>query len=68
MLETVMKAYVMAAMFEEASTVSATAALSRNHVHDTTERGSETCLPQNLRNSAYMAADMINALLYCHGV
>ena len=61
-LETVMKAYVMAAMFEDAlyclrhCTLPGTLdSLQTEHIL--------SCLPQNLRNSsAYTAADMINAL------
>ena len=61
-LETVMKAYVVAAMFQDALYC-----LKHNVLPETlstiqTER-ILSCLPQNLRNSsAYMAADMIDAL------
>jgi hypothetical protein len=61
-LETVMKAYVMAAMFEDALYCLRTCTLPGTLSTDQTERILQ-CLPQNLRNSsAYTAADMINAL------
>ena len=61
-LETVMKAYVMAAMFEDALYCLRNCALPGTLSTIQTER-ILTCLPQNLRNSsAFMAADMINAL------
>jgi hypothetical protein len=61
-LETVMKAYVMAAMFEDANWC-----LHHNTMPGTLKAGQTlqilTCMPQNLRNSsAFTAADMINAL------
>jgi len=61
-LETVMKAYVMAAMFEDALYC-----LRHNTLPGTLSAGQTlqilTCMPQNLRNSsAFTAADMINAL------
>lgn len=61
-LETVMKAYVMAAMFDDALYCLRNCALPGTLSTAQTER-ILTCLPQNLRNSsAYTAADMINAL------
>ncbi|KAL7497409.1 hypothetical protein ACHAWT_008198 [Skeletonema menzelii] len=61
-LETVMKAYVMAAMFEDALYCLRNCALPGTLSTIQTERILQ-CLPQNLRNSsAYTAADMINAL------
>lgn len=61
-LETVMKAYVMAAMFEDALYCLRNCTLPGTLSTAQTER-ILTCLPQNLRNSsAYTAADMINAL------
>jgi hypothetical protein len=61
-LETVMKAYVMAAMFEEALYCLRNCTLPGTLSTIQTER-ILICLPQNLRNSsAYTAADMINAL------
>ena len=61
-LETVMKAYVMAAMFEDALYCLRNCALPNTLSTSQTER-ILTCLPQNLRNSSsYTAADMINAL------
>jgi len=61
-LETVMKAYVMAAMFEEGLYCLRNCALPGTLSTLQTER-ILTCLPQNLRNSsAYTAVDMINAL------
>jgi len=61
-LETVMKAYVMAAMFEDALYCLRNCTLPGTLTTDQTERILQ-CLPQNLRNSsAYTAADMINAL------
>ena len=61
-LETVMKAYVMAAMFEDALYCLRNCTLPGTLSTDQTERILQ-CLPQNLRNSsAYTAADMINAL------
>lgn len=61
-LETVMKAYVMAAMFEDALYCLRNCTLPGSLSTVQTERILE-CLPQNLRNSsAYHAADMINAL------
>jgi hypothetical protein len=61
-LETVMKAYIMAAMFDDALYCLRNCALPGTLSTAQTER-ILTCLPQNLRNSsAYTAADMINAL------
>jgi len=61
-LETVMKAYVMAAMFEDALYCLRNCTLPGTLSTIQTERILQ-CLPQNLRNSsAYTAADMINAL------
>jgi regulator of nonsense transcripts 1 len=61
-LETVLKAYVMAAMFEDALYCLRNCALPGTLSTQQTER-ILSCLPQNLRNSsAYTAADMINAL------
>lgn len=61
-LETVMKAYVMAAMFEDALYCLRNCTLPGTLTTIQTERILQ-CLPQNLRNSsAYTAADMINAL------
>mmetsp|Transcript_24012 Transcript_24012/g.56678 ORF Transcript_24012/g.56678 Transcript_24012/m.56678 type:complete len:1351 (-) Transcript_24012:265-4317(-) len=61
-LETVMKAYVMAAMFEEGLYCLRNCTLPGTLSTIQTER-ILTCLPQNLRNSsAYTAVDMINAL------
>jgi hypothetical protein len=61
-LETVMKAYVMAAMFEDALYCLRHCTLPGTLSAHQTER-ILTCLPQNLRNSsAFVAADMINAL------
>ena len=61
-LEVVMKAYVMAAMFEDALFCLRNCALPGTLSTVQTER-ILTCMPQNLRNSsAYTAADMINAL------
>ncbi|KAL3763335.1 hypothetical protein ACHAW5_011002 [Stephanodiscus triporus] len=61
-LETVLKAYVMAAMFEDALYCLRNCALPGTLSTIQTERILQ-CLPQNLRNSsAYTAADMINAL------
>jgi hypothetical protein len=61
-LETVMKAYVMAAMFDDALYCLRNCALPGTLSTAQTER-ILSCLPQNLRNSsAFTAADMINAL------
>jgi hypothetical protein len=61
-LETVMKAYVMAAMFEDALYCLRNCTLPGTLSAGQMER-ILICLPQNLRNSsAYTAADMINAL------
>lgn len=61
-LETVMKAYVMAAMFEDGLYCLRNCTLPGTLSTTQTER-ILTCMPQNLRNSsAYTAADMINAL------
>jgi hypothetical protein len=61
-LESVMKAYVMAAMFEDAVYCLRHCTLPGTLSTAQTERILQ-CLPQNLRNSsAYTAADMINAL------
>jgi hypothetical protein len=61
-LETVMKAYVMAAMFEDALYCLRNCTLPGTLSTLQTER-ILICLPQNLRNSsAYTAADMINAI------
>lgn len=61
-LETVMKAFVMAAMFEEGLYCLRHCTLPGTLSTIQTER-ILSCLPQNLRNSsAYTAADMINAL------
>eukprot|EP00978_Attheya_sp_CCMP212_P033263 scaffold133473_cov53-Attheya_sp.AAC.2 len=61
-LETVMKAYIMAAMFDEALYCLRNCTLPGTLSCMQTER-TLICLPQNLRNSsAYTAADMINAL------
>jgi regulator of nonsense transcripts 1 len=61
-LETVLKAYVMAAMFEDALYCCRNCALPGTLSAIQAERILQ-CLPQNLRNSsAYTAADMINAL------
>lgn len=61
-LETVMKAYCHAAMFEDALYCLRNCSLPGTLSTAQTER-ILLCLPQNLRNSsAYTAADMINAL------
>jgi len=61
-LETVMKAYVMAAMFEDALYCLRNCTLPGTLSTSQTER-ILICLPQNLRNSSpYSAAEMINAL------
>ena len=61
-LETVMKAYVVAAMFDDALYCLRNCALPGTLKIVQAER-ILTCLPQNLRNSsAFTAADMINAL------
>lgn len=61
-LETVMKAYVMAAMFDDALYCLRNCTLPGTLNTAQTEK-ILSCLPQNLRNSsAYTAADMINAL------
>ena len=61
-LETVMKAYVMAALFDDALYCLRNCTLPGTLSTGQTEH-ILTCLPQNLRNSsAYTAADMINAL------
>jgi hypothetical protein len=61
-LETVMKAYVMAAMFEDALYCLRNCTLPGTLSTVQTERILQ-CLPQNLRNSSeYTAADMIDAL------
>ena len=61
-LETVLKAYVVAAMFQDALYCLRNCTLPGTLSTLQTER-ILTCLPQNLRNSsAYCAADMINAL------
>jgi len=61
-LETVMKAYVTAALFEDALYCLRNCTLPGTLSTSQTE-GILQCLPQNLRNSsAYHAADMINAL------
>jgi hypothetical protein len=61
-LESVMKAYVMAAMFEDALYCLRHCTLPGTLATVQTERILQ-CLPQNLRNSsAYTAADMITAL------
>jgi len=61
-LETVMKAYVMAAMFDDALYCLRNCSMPGTMSTLQAER-ILTCLPQNLRNSsAYTAADMINAL------
>lgn len=61
-LETVMKAYVVAAMFEDALYCLRNCTLPETLTTHQTER-ILTCMPQNLRNStSYAAADMINAL------
>lgn len=61
-LETVLKAYVMAAMFEDALYCLRNCALPGTLSVAQAER-ILLCLPQNLRNSsAYAAGDMINAL------
>jgi AAA domain len=61
-LETVMKAYVMAAMFDDALYCLRNCALPATLSTTQTER-ILTCMPQNLRSSnAYAAADMINEL------
>ena len=61
-LESVMKAYVMAAMFEDAVYCLRHCTLPGTLSTVQTERILQ-CLPQNLRNSsAYTAADMINVL------
>ncbi|KAL9190449.1 hypothetical protein ACHAXT_007660 [Thalassiosira profunda] len=61
-LETVMKAYVMAAMFEDALYCLRNCSLPDTLAAAQTER-ILLCIPQNLRNSsAYTAADMIDAL------
>lgn len=61
-LETVLKAYVMAAMFEDALYCLRNCTLPATLSTVQTER-ILTCMPQNLRSSnAYTAADMINAL------
>ena len=61
-LETVMKAFVVAAMFEDALYCLRNCTLPATLQTQQTER-ILTCMPQNLRSSnAYAAADMINAL------
>jgi len=61
-LETVMKAFVVAAMFEEGLYCLRNCTLPGTLSTAQTER-ILTCMPQNLRNSSsYTAADMINAL------
>lgn len=61
-LETVMKAYIMAAMFEDSLYCLRHCTLPGTLAAVQTERILQ-CLPQNLRNSsAFTAADMINAL------
>jgi AAA domain len=61
-LETVMKAYVMAAMFDEALYCLRNCAVPATLSTIQTER-ILACMPQNLRSSnAYTAADMINQL------
>jgi hypothetical protein len=61
-LEIVMKAYVMAAMLEDALYCLRNCAIPGTLAISQTERILQ-CLPQNLRSSnAYTAADMINAL------
>jgi hypothetical protein len=61
-LETVMKAFVVAAMFEEGLYCLRNCTLPGTLSTSQTERILQ-CMPQNLRNSsAYTAADMINAL------
>ena len=61
-LETTLKAYVMAAFFEDALYCLRNCTLPGTLSIGQTER-ILTCIPQNLRNSsAYTAADMINAL------
>lgn len=61
-LETVMKAFVVAAMFEEGLYCLRNCTLPGTLATSQTER-ILTCMPQNLRNSsAYTAADMIDAL------
>jgi len=61
-LETAMKAYVMAAMFGDALYCLRNCTLPGTLTTAQTERILQ-CMPQNLRNSsAYSAADMINAL------
>ena len=61
-LETVMKAYVMAAMFDDALYCLRNCTLPGTLTPVQTEK-ILSCLPQNLRNSsAYTAADMINSL------
>jgi len=66
-LETVMKAYVMAAMFDDALYCLRQCTLPGTLSAMQTEK-ILSCLPQNLRNSsAYTAADMINALCIATG-
>lgn len=61
-LETVMKAFVVAAMFEDALYCLRNCTMPATLQTSQTER-ILTCMPQNLRSSnAYAAADMINAL------
>ena len=61
-LETVLKAYVMAAMFEEGLYCLRNCTLPGT-LSCTQAQTILLCLPQNLRNSsAFLAADMINAL------
>mmetsp|Transcript_15166 Transcript_15166/g.23097 ORF Transcript_15166/g.23097 Transcript_15166/m.23097 type:complete len:903 (-) Transcript_15166:1473-4181(-) len=61
-LETVLKAYIMAAMFDDALYCLRNCTLPGTLATAQTER-ILLCLPQNLRNSsAFTAADMINAL------
>ena len=61
-LEQAMKAYVMAAMFDDALYCLRNCALPGTLATMQTER-ILTCMPQNMRNSsAYTAADMINQL------
>jgi len=61
-LETVMKAYIVAAMFEDALYCLRHCSLPGTLNTSQTEK-ILLCLPQNLRNSsAYVAAEMINAL------
>jgi len=61
-LETVMKAYIIAAMFEDALYCLRNCTLPGTLATAQTERILQ-CLPQNLRNSnMYTAADLVNAL------